>query len=246
MVNVASVLFLLFPNFNTLDVNGPIEIFNHNDVLKGLGATYTAAIASATEHTTALENIIMKRHHSFDELLENNATLLASYDILIVPGGMGKDVHAAVPGLAPVVQAFAQLDGNLSEKFHSRWIVSVCTGALVLGELGLFAGKTVTTHFLSLDDLRRTCAAVQGDGPETTVVRKRWVDAGSTPQGARLITSGGISSGIDSVFWLVSQISSYEGARKIAQVMEYHWDYPSGTPSDVTEGYIVPDAMFAM
>jgi transcriptional regulator GlxA family with amidase domain len=234
MANQAAVLFLIYEGFNILDLCGPIEIFNHNGALKGCGATYNAVIASATDETTAMENVTVKRHHSFEQLLADNHKLLDTFDVLIVVGGPGKAVHGAGYGSREVIQAFSQLEGQRRESFHTRWIVSICTGAIILGSLGLLAGKDATTHYLALDDLRNTCAAVPGVTANTNVVRRRWVSGGYTPQGARLLTSGGISCGIDATLWLVSMMSSLDGAKNVAEEMDYKWDYPILT----TEGYL--------
>jgi hypothetical protein len=49
-----------------------------------------------------------------------------------------------------------------------------------------------------------------------------------------LLTSGGISCGIDATLWLVSMMSSLDGAKNVAEEMDYKWDYPILT----TEGYL--------
>jgi transcriptional regulator GlxA family with amidase domain len=250
MANQVAVLFLIYEGYNSLDLVAPVEIFSHEDALKGCGATYRTAIASATENTTATEGVIIKRHHSFEALLADDGRLLASFDILIVVGATGEAVHGPGYSTREVIQAFAQLEGRRSGSLSGRWLVSICSGAIILGSLGLFAGKTVTTHFLSMDNLRETCAAVPGVTEKTTVVRKRWVSAGYTPNGARLLTSGGISCGIDATLWMVSVISSLQGAKNVAAMMDYRWDFPSNTTANTTtEGYDIesePELLYVM
>jgi putative intracellular protease/amidase len=135
MANQVAVLFLIYEGFNVLDLCGPIEIFNHNDALKGHGATYTAVIASATEDTLAAENATVKRHHSFEELLAHDNKLLASSDVLMVVGAAEAAVHGAGYGTQEVIHAFSQL-GDRPESLHERWIVAICTGAIIMRSLG--------------------------------------------------------------------------------------------------------------
>lgn len=86
---------------------------------------------------------------------------------------------------------------------------SVCTGAFILGKAGLLDNLTATTFHLSIDDLQRNF-------PKTKVLKNvRFVDNG------KVITTAGISAGIDGALHLVEKIRGTESARQIAAYMEY-------------------------
>lgn len=88
---------------------------------------------------------------------------------------------------------------------------SVCTGAFLLARAGLLDGRTVTTHWEDVDDLKRGF-------PELRVeVGKPWVDTGD------VVTSAGISAGLDMSLHLVSRLAGVELAERTARQMDYAW-----------------------
>jgi len=90
-------------------------------------------------------------------------------------------------------------------------IASVCTGAFLLAKAGIITNHKVTTHWEDIPDLRR-------DFPALDVIENvRWVDEGD------IITSAGISAGIDMSLHLVSKIFDLELANKTAKQMQFDW-----------------------
>jgi len=89
------------------------------------------------------------------------------------------------------------------------YLFSVCTGAFVLGNAGLLDGLTVTTFHQSIDDLRREVPAA------TVLENVRFVDNG------KVITTAGISAGIDGALHLVQKLQGKEAAQRVADYMEY-------------------------
>ncbi|MDI6747686.1 MAG: DJ-1/PfpI family protein [Rhodocyclaceae bacterium] len=94
---------------------------------------------------------------------------------------------------------------------EARLTASVCTGAFLLAQAGLLNGKSATTHWEDLDDLQSKFPAVR------VVGKQRWVDAGS------ILTSAGISTGIDLSLHLVARLASLELAAQTARQMEFDW-----------------------
>jgi len=88
---------------------------------------------------------------------------------------------------------------------------SVCTGAFLLGQAGLLQGKRATTHWEDVAELRRLFPDVE------VVEQRRWVDLGS------IVTSAGISAGIDMSLHLVGRLAGAELARDTARQMQYDW-----------------------
>jgi cyclohexyl-isocyanide hydratase len=100
---------------------------------------------------------------------------------------------------------------------RSRFVTSVCTGAFLLGAAGLLAGKRATTHWASRDLLRGFGAIP---------------DEGRVVVDGNLITSGGITSGIDFGLHIAAQLVGVEQAKEIQLAMEYDPAPPfaSGSP----------------
>lgn len=97
---------------------------------------------------------------------------------------------------------------------QTDYYFSVCTGAFILGKTGLLDQLTVTTFHESIENLRVAC-------PKTTVLDNvRFVDNG------RIITTAGISAGIDGALHLVSKLVDEATARRIVRYMEYDKWHP--------------------
>ena len=85
----------------------------------------------------------------------------------------------------------------------------MCTGAFLLGRAGILDGLTVITFHGSIENLRQLV-------PQATVLAEvRYVDNG------RVITTAGISAGIDGALHLVSRLRGKEAAKEVAEYMEY-------------------------
>jgi len=122
-------------------------------------------------------------------------------DVLIYPGGEGTQrqlghgdpVHTRLTELAD--------DGTL--------LASVCTGALVFAAAGLLRGRPATTHWRWLDRLRELDPTIDVRPDE------RFVDSG------RIVTSAGVSAGIDMTLHLVSRLHSRERAAQVRRAIQY-------------------------
>ena len=230
------VIFPIFPGFNTLDVNGPQEVLKNWAMgQEQKDQTFSICIAAASPTTTAFERVTIERNISFDDVK------LSDYDIMLVPGGPSPAIQAVIDDkdttYLKLINAFAALGDNDGKQ---RWLVSICTGAGLVATCGLFGGKTITTHFGYIKTLQGICdkASEKYRIPSTTVCRKRWVDAGYTDLGVKLVTSGGISCGIDCMLWVVSELADtgIAAADNVATTMDYNWTY---SKIDVTTGWIV-------
>ncbi len=88
-------------------------------------------------------------------------------------------------------------------------MTSVCTGAFLLAANGLLDGKAATTHWASIDWMRETYPAIDIRDDQ------RYVDEG------RIITSAGVSAGIDMALHVVERMYGPDIARQSARHMEY-------------------------
>jgi len=128
-------------------------------------------------------------------------------DILLLPGGMGsrravKDQHL--------------LDWIAGQAAGAAIVASICTGALFLGRLGLLDGLQATTHWGALDLLQEMAPAA------VVLPNTRYIDNG------RIVTSAGISAGIDMSLHLVARLAGEAVAEDVAREMEYEgaWRRP--------------------
>lgn len=120
-------------------------------------------------------------------------------DVVLVPGGQGTRREVSNPAL---------IDWLRKAGAQCKWVTSVCTGALLLHEAGFLKNKRVTTHWGFIDQLRKR-------GAVEVIERVRFVRDGN------LVTSAGISAGVDMALWLVGQIQGVPAARQVQEIMEY-------------------------
>lgn len=107
-----------------------------------------------------------------------------------------------------------------------KYYFSVCTGAFLLGEAGILEGQTATTFYMSIDEMKKRY-------PNTDVRSDvRFVDNG------RVITTAGISAGIDGALHLVQKILGKNVAVEVAKHMEYDkWQAEEGLVMPAAESY---------
>lgn len=193
-----NVGILIFDEVEVLDFCGPFEVFAtttfHDADRRDLGAKpfNVFTIAEKADLVKCRGGLLVQPHYT----IENHPPL----DILLVPGGWGTRREAQN---APLLDWIALQDRS------TELTTSVCTGAFLLAECGLLNNLSATTHWASLDRL-------QVGYPSTNVQRDlRYVDNG------RIITSAGVSAGIDMSLHIVARLLGEATARETAKQMEY-------------------------
>lgn len=190
-----NIAILIYEGVTALDAVGPYEVLSR---IPGAHIEFVAATPGAIRTDTGFLELVATS--SFEEV--------QSADVVIVPGG-GMGIRRAI-GEAELIAWLRQV----SE--HSRYVASVCTGALILASAGLLAGKRATTHWANIEELRSM-------GVE--VVDRRIVESG------RIITSAGVSAGIDMGLALADRLAGRDLAEAIQLVLEYDPDPPFSTGS---------------
>jgi transcriptional regulator GlxA family with amidase domain len=187
-----SVVILVFDDVEVLDFCGPFEVFSIAGNLSDPAAFEVALVAEKQATITARNGLKVLPDFTFANCPESS--------LLLVPGGQGTRREMYNPILVDWVR---------NRSLRSELVLSVCTGALILGQAGLLDGIESTTHHRSFDLLRET-------SPGTSVVEKRrYVDSGT------VVTSGGIAAGIDMALHVVRRLDGVELARRTAAHMEY-------------------------
>lgn len=139
-------------------------------------------------------------------------------DILCVPGGHG--VAAALDDAATI--AFIERQAT-----DAQWVTSVCTGAFLLGRAGLLQGRRATTHWAYAHLL----PLVGAEAVEARVV-----------EDGRVVTSGGVTSGLDFALTLIGRLRGPAVAQAIQLAIEYDpappfaGGHPDRAPQAVTAG----------
>ena len=139
-------------------------------------------------------------------------------DILCIPGGHG---------VAEALHDAATIDFIARQAAGARWVTSVCTGAFLLGRAGLLSGKRATTHWAYAHLL-----PLVGAEP----VNARVVEDG------HLVTSGGVTSGLDFALTLIGRLHGDAVAQAIQLAIEYDpappyiGGHPDRAPPAITAG----------
>jgi transcriptional regulator GlxA family with amidase domain len=129
-------------------------------------------------------------------------------DVLLVPGGNGTRREVNNPKL---------VDWIRSTSARTAWNAGVCTGALLLHEAGAARGRRVATHHAFEDTL-------QARGDVTVVRDARYVVDGN------LVTSQGVSAGIDMALWLIGRLHSRDHSRAVRRYIQYDPAPPYDAP----------------
>ena len=124
-------------------------------------------------------------------------------DVVVWPGGFGTRRMLGDVAIRKRVQDLAA---------RAEIMASVCTGSLVYADAGLLTGRRATTHWGSLDLLAELGADVDPDA--------RYVDQGD------VITSAGVSAGIDMALYLVARLHSRERAVEVRRYIQYDPEPP--------------------
>jgi transcriptional regulator GlxA family with amidase domain len=194
-----TVGILIFDEVEILDFCGPFEVFSsavaEGSTERDANRLYRAVTIAEEPRTVRCRGGL---------LVEPNHTIAdhPALDILVVPGGYGTERVVENPRL---------LDWISRQHETTALTTSVCTGAFVLAKTGLLDGKQATTHWAAIDSLRTTFPAV------VTLDDQRVIDEG------KVVTSAGVSAGIDMALYVVERQHGHAVAAETARGMEYDW-----------------------
>jgi len=193
------VAILAFDEVEALDLAGPYEVFTTASRMRQREAPdapppfEVVCVARDRQPVRARAGMTLLPTHGFADV--------PATDVLVVPGGVVDAVMACGDTLGWVADTARR----------ATLTASVCTGAFVLAASGVLQHGPVTTHWEDADDLGRRFPALQ---VRTGV---RWVDQGA------IVTSGGISAGIDMSLHLVARLGGMALAERTARQMEFTW-----------------------
>lgn len=167
------VLITLHEGMDTLDATGPLEVFSHaqHDPKSPATKAFRTIFAGPSEYVVTAQGAGLRAHIDYAEAMKR----LSEIDILIIPGGGHEAIIKAKGQPMQLIKAFTELQKKNPSR--ERSLMSVCTGSLVLGEAGILAGLTATTHPDYVTKLEIICSnAVQRDmSDRVDVVEERYV-----------------------------------------------------------------------
>lgn len=182
----------IFDEVEVLDFAGPFEVFSL--AKKSDNPLCNVSTVAATLQTIHARNGLK---------VAPDTTFLDHpiFDVLIIPGGYGaRELEIKKPDTLQWIK---------NQKQKVSIMASVCTGSLLLAECGLLDGRKATTHWMRLDRL-------ENEYPKVEVIRGvKFVDDGD------IITSAGISAGINMSFHILSRLFHRDIAKNVARDMEY-------------------------
>jgi transcriptional regulator GlxA family with amidase domain len=188
------VAILIFPEVEVLDFAGPFEVFAVANELTGFETFHTFTVAELPGSIRARNGLKIVPDFTLETA--------PPPDILVVPGGAGT---------RPLLRKPTVLEWIRQRARKAEVVASVCTGSLVLAQAGLLNNLRATTHHENFAEL----AAL---APNTDLVE----DARFTDNG-QVLTSAGISAGIDLSLHIVARLLGEAAATQTARYMEYHW-----------------------
>ncbi|WP_242245056.1 DJ-1/PfpI family protein [Bacillus cereus group sp. BfR-BA-01330] len=198
MMNKWSVGIFLFNEVEVLDFAGPFEVFSVTEVNEEKPFTvYT--VSENGEMITARNGLKVQPDYSIENL--------PPVDILIIPGGLGAGEYEIKNEI--VIKWIRQ------QMKEVKLMTSVCTGALLLAKAGLLEGLKATTHWASIEKFKNEFQNVE------VIENVKFVDEG------HIITSAGISAGINMAFHIVKNLLGVHVAEDTAKRMEYDISFPN-------------------
>jgi len=196
--NILNVGILIFDDVEVLDFAGPFEVFSRTRMRPGVESRRSSEGAPFNVYSVARIKEPVIATGGLEIQPRYDFTNCPPVDLLVVPGGWGTrsllDNDDTLSWIRKVAEGGAR-------------ITSVCTGSLLLAKAGLLKNKAATTHWGALE----TLAALD---PTIKVCRKRYVDQG-------IVTSAGISAGIDMALYVVGELLGPEVSEDTARYMEY-------------------------
>jgi len=198
-MNRKRIGILVFPDVEVLDFCGPFEVFS---VTRLDEARRREEPSPFEVFLVAETDGVVKATGGLRVVPDHTLARCPPLDILVVPGGWGTRKEISNRRL---------LDWIAERARRVETLTSVCTGSMLLGHAGLLDGRRATTHWRALDWMRQSF-------PTVTVEEKLHV-----VEDGHVITSAGISAGIDMALRVVERYHGHDIALATARNMEYAW-----------------------
>lgn len=186
----------IFNDAEELDFVGPYEVFTMiNEVLQYRGepdAVKVTLISEDGKDITGKKGMRVGAHAAMTDI--------DKLDVICIPGGQGARAQIKNEAVVKWVQSIAP---------NCEWVTSVCTGSFILAKAGLTKGKKMSTYWGAFDEFKKL--GLEGE----LLPHVRYVRDGN------VVTSAGVSAGIDMALWLTGQMFTPTFARSVQRGMQY-------------------------
>jgi transcriptional regulator GlxA family with amidase domain len=183
---------LLFSDVEELDAVGPWEVLSHWTRNHPEDGFSVTTLSRFGGLIECANGLTLQAHCSYAEA--------PALDVLVYPGGRGT---------RPQLRDEVQLEWVRRQRAEVPLMTSVCTGSLVYAAAGLLRGRPATTHWSALDELAALDPTIELRPDD------RFVDDGD------VVTSAGISAGIDMALHLVRRLAGDDRAREVRREIQY-------------------------
>tara|TARA_Y100000739_G_scaffold63725_1_gene52697 strand:+ start:2471 stop:3088 length:618 start_codon:yes stop_codon:yes gene_type:complete len=195
-----NVGIFVFDEVEVLDFAGPFEVFSRTRLLKGAESRRSNDSAPFNPFTVSIDTKPLTATGGLKIIADYTFNNFPKIDILIVPGGYGTRTLLNNEILLKWIKA-------VSDKANIT--ASVCTGSLLLAKAGLLEGKRATTHWGAIEALKSISKDIH------VISDRRVVND-------EIITSAGVSSGIDMAFMIVENLYGEQVASDTSKYIEFH------------------------
>jgi transcriptional regulator GlxA family with amidase domain len=183
---------LLFDGVEELDAVGPWEVLAYWTRTHPYDGYAISCLSPGGHAVTAAKGLTLGAHVALEDA--------PALEVLLHPGGVGTRRLLRDPG---------HIDWIRAQRRSVPLMTSVCTGSLVYAAAGLLRERPATTHWDAVDELRALDRTIR------ICESERWVDDGD------IITSAGVSAGIDMALHLVARLAGPERAREVRRAIQY-------------------------
>lgn len=170
----------------------PLDAIGPHEVLSRLPGAQIKRVAPQDRH-----RLVKTDTTQLTLVAEYSLREISSADVLVIPGAREAATFEEQPKILEWIRAIHET---------TRWTTSVCTGSLILGAAGLLKGLPATSHWSVIGNLEKYGAAPTAE---------RVVESG------KIMTSAGVSAGMDMALLLVSKLGGEEVAKRIQLGIEY-------------------------
>ena len=194
-----SVGILIFDDVEVLDFAGPFEVFSRTRLVPGADSRRNDDSAPFDVFTVARTRDLVTAIGGLRVVPDYGWAHAPLIDVLVVPGGFGT---RALLKDSPTIEWIREIAASAAQ------VTSVCTGALLLAKAGLLTGRRATTHWAGLDLLAALDPTIQ-------------IERGPRVVSDVVVTSAGVSAGIDMAFAIVEKLCGRAVADETAHYIEY-------------------------
>jgi transcriptional regulator GlxA family with amidase domain len=193
----------LFDAVEVLDFAGPYEVFSVTGLRHLPEKPFNVYTVAEKSPVVARNGLTIVPDFLLDDC--------PAPDIFLIPGGGGFAANGTPFGSRKEMDNPIVLEWVQKHAARAELVLSVCTGALILGKAGLLENLRATTHFKALDQLREVSSNIE------VLENVRYVDNG------RIILSAGVSAGIDMSYYVVQKLLGKETADEAARYAQYDY-----------------------